>query len=110
MTTDWRPARYIFNELFEDIRHGQEAIGRGYKETIACGATAAQGEKGCRSRTQSGGGPANLLLPTISTPEPISKLDVHETMHTSPDNRIARWGIIGARKITAELRELDETA
>jgi len=28
-------------------------------------------------------------------------------MHASPDNRVARWGIIGVRKITAELREPD---
>jgi len=53
---------------------------------------------------------SGLLLPTISTPQPISEVDVHETMHTSPDNRVARWGIVGSRKIAAELRELDETA
>ena len=61
MTTNWSPARYIFNELFEGMRHGQEAIGRGDKETIACSATAAQGEKACLSRARSGGGPANRV-------------------------------------------------
>ena len=58
MTTNRSPARYIFNELSGGMGHGQEKIGRGDKEAIACRATAAQGEKAYRSRTRSGRGPA----------------------------------------------------
>jgi len=47
-------------------------------------------------------------LPTFFSTQPIPQLDVDQSMHTSPDDFVARRRIAGSREVAAELCELDE--
>lgn len=51
-----------------------------------------------------------LRLPTFLTSQPISNLNLSQSMHAAPNDCVTGWRIAGTREITTELCEFDEAA